>query len=49
MKTTSFNISQILIIRQTLILSALSYAFFKKGKEGRSNFKNINYLSISVI
>lgn len=49
MKTLLFTISQILTIRQTLILSALSYTFFKIGKEDRSNFKNINYLSVSVI
>ena len=49
MKTLLFTISQILTIRQTLILSALYYTFFQKRKEDRSNFKNINYLSISAI
>lgn len=43
MKITSFTISQILTIRQTLILSALFYTL-KKLTKGKVYFKIINYI-----
>ncbi len=47
MKTMLFSISQILAIRQTSILSTLSYIFFRK--KNIFNFKNINYLIVFII